>query len=92
MTDVVGFIAFLVTLIYTCLGLPTQIRKNYRSKSTAGLSIYTVALMGFAFTTWVVYSLLKSDWYIFGSNLPGAVFSFTILSQFWLYRKNKPNL
>lgn len=89
MTDIVGFTAFLVTLIYTCLGLPAQIRKNYRSRSTSGLSVATIGLMAVAFSTWVVYAVLKEDWYILGSNFPGAVFAFIILSQFWLYRKNR---
>ncbi|MBI5961486.1 MAG: PQ-loop repeat-containing protein [Chloroflexi bacterium] len=88
MTDFVGFSAFLITVIYTCLGLPVQIRKNYRSKSTAGLSPFMILLMACAFSTWVIYGLIKSDqdWYIVGSNFPGAVFSFTILSQTWRYR------
>ncbi len=92
MTDIAGFVAFLITVIYTCLGLPVQIRKNYISKSTAGLSLITMVLLFFTFSSWVAYGLIKSerDWYIVGSNFPGAVFVTIILYQFFLYRRRNP--
>ena len=92
LADVVGLVAFLITVIYTCLGMPVQIRKIYRAKSTGGLSLVTMLLMFSTFSSWVVYGLVKTeiDWYIVGSNFPGAVGVLVILGQFWFYRKTAP--
>lgn len=88
-SDNVGVIAFLVTVAYTCWGLPLQIHDYYVSKSTGKLSPIMVALMFFTFSSWVVYGLTKieKDLYIVGSNLPGAVFALVIFFQVWYYRR-----
>ncbi len=84
--DIVGWTAAVITLVYTALGLPMQIRKNSVNKSTKGLSLFMTALMFLTFSSWVVYAILKRDWYILAPNFVGAVGVFVILVQFWLYR------
>ncbi len=89
--SLVGTVASAVTIAYTCCGLPLQIVKNYRSRSTAGLSLF---MMGLAFLTllcWVVYALVKvpRDWFILVSNAPGALFALVILAQCVHYRRRK---
>ena len=88
--DVVGWIAFLITLIYTSLGLPDQIRKNHKNRSTQGLSLPLYVMLLFTFSIWVVYGSLKSppDWYIVGSNFPGALCVIIILYQFRIYHRS----
>ena len=83
--DTVGFAAFLITIAYTAFGLPAQIKSNYRRKSVEGLSKTMNWLLLFTFVSWVIYGSLKSDWYIVGSNAPGAVCTAIILGQFRLY-------
>ena len=85
---VVGWIAFTVTLIYTVLGLPVQIRKNMKNQSTSGLSLVMNVMLLCTFCIWVVYGLVKMphDWYIIGSNFPGALCVSILLVQFWKYR------
>lgn len=85
----VGLIAFIVTLTYTCLGMPVQIRKNFKQKSVMGLSLFMTVLMLIVFISWCVYAVLRRDWYILWSNAPGAVCATIILGQFWNYRTNK---
>jgi uncharacterized protein with PQ loop repeat len=87
----VGLIAFIVTLAYTCLGIPIQIQKNFKQKSVKGLSFFMTVLMLIVFISWCVYAVLKRDWYILGSNAPGVVCVTIILGQFRYYRKNKDN-
>lgn len=86
--ELVGYLALIITVLYTCLGIPAQIRKNAQQKSTAGLSLPTYVLSLLCFAVWVVYGLLKEqkDWFIIVSNFPGAVFVAIILYQFWTYR------
>ena len=84
--NIIGWAAAVITLIYTALGLPMQIRKNWINKSTSGLSLFMTLLMFFTFSSWVVYSFLKQDWYIFAPNVTGAIGALTLLFQFVLYR------
>jgi uncharacterized protein with PQ loop repeat len=89
--DVAGFLAFLVTVAYTCLGLPSQIRKNHASGSAAGLSLVSTILMLCTFSSWLVYGLVKTqrDWYLVGSNLPGTLCALIILLQCLVQRRLK---
>ena len=93
--DIVGLLALIITIIYTGFGLPVQIHKNYKAKSTKGLSLSMMILLFLTFSTWVVYGIVKMpmDWYIIISNSIGAVSGMIIISQFWAYRsgalKNK---
>ena len=83
--DILGWIALIITLIYTGLGLPAQIRKNLLTRSTGGLSLFMTVLLFLTFSTWVAYGLVKPDWYIVVPNLTGAVCALVILWQFWRY-------
>jgi len=83
---IIGWSAAVITLIYTALGLPMQIRKNSVNKSTSGLSLFMTLLMFLTFSSWVFYALLKSDWYILVPNSVGGVGAMILLVQFWLYR------
>ena len=86
--DIVGWIATVITVVYTCLGLPVQIHKNYTNKSTAGISLFLMVMLFLTFSSWVVYGLVQSpqNWFIIGSNFPGSVCVVIILCQFWAYR------
>ncbi len=84
-----GLTALVITIIYTCIGLPSQIRRNYITKSTTGLSLSMVAMLTCTFAIWLAYGITVSprNWYIIGANLPGAVFAIIMLAQFRIYRR-----
>ena len=88
--DTIGFTACIITTAYTSLGMPVQIYQNYKTKSTAGLSLPMMCMALCTFTSWVVYGLVKPipDWYVIVSNGPGVVCIASILVQFYLYRGN----
>ena len=88
--DISGWIAFLTTITYTSFGLPVQIYKNYTTRSVKGLSLSMMVMLFLAFSSWVVYGLVKfpHDWYIVGSNSVGLVSVAVILLQFWFYRSS----
>lgn len=83
-----GSVAFVVTIVYQGLGLPSQIASNRRRRSVQGLSLLMYLLMCLCGISWVVYAALQRpvDWYIAGSNSVGVLFSAVILGQFWVYR------
>jgi uncharacterized protein with PQ loop repeat len=84
-----GWAALLVTVVYTCVGLPSQIRRNHITKSTTGLSLFMVTMLTCTFSVWLAYGLTVSprNWFIIGANVPGAAFALVMLAQFGIYRR-----
>lgn len=91
MADVLGCMAMMSSIVYLCFGLPVQIVKNYKRKSTEGLSLLLIVFCACTLILWSSYAWVKDpkDWYILGSNVPGCIFSLALLFQFWSYRGNK---
>jgi uncharacterized protein with PQ loop repeat len=89
--DIMGWIATIITITYTSYGLPLQFYKNFKKKSTAGLSVSMIIMMFMTFLSWVIYAAMKSppDFYIMICNFVGAIGAFLILIQFWMYRSSK---
>lgn len=90
--DTVGTVACVITTIYTSLGLPVQVRKNFEAKSASALSLPMMIMSFCTFTSWVLYGAIKPtpDWYVIISNGPGVIFIAAILFQFFLYRNKTP--
>ena len=86
--NVIGVAATTMGLIVACIGLPIQIIKNYKNKSTNGLSfsLWTLGLINGSL--WLSYGFIKPriDWFIVTSNIPGVFFTCVMLLQFYLYR------
>ena len=82
--EAVGLIATGVTLIYLGLGLPAQIIKNYKGKSVEGLSKFLYIALFLTAVSWITYAILKPDYYILVSNIPGVIAGGIILIQFCL--------
>ncbi len=85
---IVGFIVAVLSIASKVLGAPDQIKKNFRRKSTEGLSFMFYA---FSFTTyffWALYGALREDWVIFlAHGFLGCIVTGIILYQFVIYRK-----
>ncbi len=82
-----GWIATIITMVYTLIGMPSQIWQNYVNQSVAGLSLNMYAIMSVMCVCWAVYATVKKDrdWFIIIPNSLGAVCALIILSQFYFY-------
>jgi len=83
--NILGWIASIITVIYTSLGLPAQILKNIRLKSTKGLSLFLFSFLFLTFLSWVVYGFTKADWFIVVPNGLGAFCAFVLVFQITYY-------
>ena len=88
MVNIVGYIASFITIVYTAVGMPNQIIKNYKLKSAESLSLFLFVTLFFTFTSWVVYGILKPDWFICIPNALGAICASIIVYQIIYYGKN----
>jgi len=86
LTELVGRVAFIVTVLFASFGMMAQVLKNYKAKSTSGLSVITFLMQFLCFMLWSMYGYLKEDFNLIGANIPGCIFVSLILIQFFLYR------
>lgn len=88
-TEVLGNIATIASLVFVAMGLPDQIRKIYRAKSTEGVSFKTQITLLVCNISWCAYGLKISNGYILIPNAAGTICVFIIVCQFWVYRRRK---
>ena len=83
-----GWLASIGSIVYLSIGLPCQVHKNFKSRSTKGVSLMLVIFMCVSIVLWLGYAWTKQprDMFIFVSNLPGLLFSLILLCQFYVYR------
>lgn len=86
---VVGFLTAFVSILVKFIGLPDQIRKNRKRKSTEGLSTPFFLFSVLAYGLWVFYGILRKDWVLILGQGFGMVAMAIIAYQIWFYRGNK---
>lgn len=87
---ILGWIASVITVIYTAIGLPTQIVKNFKIRSGEGLSLFLFIILLLTFISWVVYGLAIFNWFIIIPNGFGGICSMILTIQIIYYKtKNK---
>ena len=89
LVGIIGFATVVVAIVVKVIGLPDQIRKNYRRRSTEGLSVLFFGLGLFSYILWTVYGLLKGDWIIVIGQGFGVLTMGIIAYQMWIYRTKK---
>lgn len=86
MIDIVAVATTVVALLVKVIGLPDQVRKNHRAKSTAGLSIPFFALAWLSYGLWAVYGAMRGDLVLTIGQGAGVVTVGIILGQAVIYR------
>lgn len=87
-----AFITILTTVMSVfvkLVGLPDQIRSNYRRKTTDGLSNWFMICTLLSYMMWVVHGVqVHDEALIIGQGL-GVIATSAIIYQMFIYRKNK---
>ena len=86
---IVGILTTVVAVLVKVIGLPDQIRKNYKRRSTEGLSTPFFALGFFSYFLWTLYGFMKSDWVLVIGQGVGMLTMGIIAYQIFIYRNNK---
>ncbi len=86
---IIGILTTVLSIAVKVVGFPDQIKKNYKRKSTEGLSVSFYILSFLVYILWVLHGILQKDWVVtFGQGL-GVVTTGMILYQIYIYRKQK---
>lgn len=83
----IKIITITLSLIVTGLGLTSQAWKNKRRKSTEGLSFFYFFILAISYSFWTAYGLVQHDFVLIIPMSLGAIVSWFVVVQFFLYKK-----
>lgn len=81
---ILGILATSGSLLVASLGIFSQIRKNFRTKS-CGIDPLYITLIFFSYTFWTIYSVAKKDVFIFIPHLLGMCLASIVIWQYFNY-------
>lgn len=85
--QIIGILAMIASLTIIFVGLPAQIYKNWKLKSTLGLSTGLMVAALFTYTLWAIYGWTKPDYFLAVAQTPGCVLAVIIIIQIIIYRR-----
>jgi len=86
---IMGILAAAASLTIILVGMPKQIRMNYRRKSCEGIEPSLIYSVSITYVLWSIYGWTEPDWFLAASQTPGAVLVLILLFQLIHYRKKK---
>lgn len=86
---IIGTTTTIVAILVKFVGLPDQVIKNYKRKSTEGLSVPFFLLGLLSYALWTFYGILKGDMVVALGQGAGVLTMGIIAYQIWIYRKRK---
>ena len=84
---IIGVLTTVLSILVKVVGFPDQIRRNYKRKSTEGLSISFYFLSFLVYLLWTLHGFLQKDWVVMLGQGLGIITTGAILYQIYLYRK-----
>jgi uncharacterized protein with PQ loop repeat len=86
---IIGILTTVLSILVKVVGFPDQIRKNYKRKSTEGLSIWFYLLSFLVYVLWTLHGILQNDLVLVLGQGLGIITTGVILYQIYLYRSKK---
>jgi len=84
---VIGFLTATLSILIKVIGFPDQIRKNYKRKSTEGVSATVYILSFITYLLWTIHGAIQMEWVIILGQGLGIFKKGVILYQIFLYRQ-----
>ena len=88
LAGIIALLTLVMGIMVKAVGHPDQIFKNFKSKSTKGLSSVYIILLFISYALWTIHGIMKGDEIlIFGQGF-GILTTSVIIGQI-IYYKNK---
>lgn len=87
--SIIGVLTVVIGLLVKLLGFPDQFLKNYRRKSTEGLSAVFITLAFVSYILWTIHGILQKDWVLILGQGVGVLTTGVIVYQLMIYRKKE---
>ncbi|MBI2029232.1 PQ-loop repeat-containing protein [Candidatus Gottesmanbacteria bacterium] len=87
---IIGVATVVVGILVKLIGFPDQFLKNYRRRSTEGLSTIFFFLAFLSYILWTLHGYLEKDWVLIIGQGAGVITTGAIVYQIIIYKnKNK---
>ncbi len=86
---IIGVLTVSVGILVKVLGFPDQFRKNYKKKSTEGLSTIFIMLAFISYILWTTHGILQNDMVLVLGQGVGILTTGMIVFQVFYYKKHK---
>jgi uncharacterized protein with PQ loop repeat len=87
--SIIGFLTTIVAILVKVIGLPDQIKKIYKRKSTEGISTIFFILAFISYFLWTTHGIFEKDNVLIIGQGVGMITTGIILAQIFTYRKKK---
>lgn len=84
---IIGLLTTILSVLIKVIGFPDQIKKNYKRKSTEGLSSTFYILSFITYMLWTLHGVLQKDWVVILGQGLGIITTGIIVYQIFLYKK-----
>lgn len=85
---IIGVLTVIVGILVKVVGFPDQALKNYKRKSTKGLSTVFMILALVSYSLWTLHGIMQGDWVLILGQGVGILTTGIIVLQIIAYRKN----
>ena len=86
---IIGILTVFVGILVKVFGFPDQFMKNYRRKSTEGLSTIFIILAFISYILWTLHGFLQDDLVLIIGQGVGIITTGMIVFQVFYYKKRK---
>ena len=76
-----------MTILIKIVGFPDQIKKNYKRKSTEGISTLFYVMSFVTYILWTLHGIMQHDWVVILGQGLGIITTGIIVFQIMKYRK-----
>ncbi len=84
---IIGILTVVFSFAAKVIGQPSQMIKNYKRKSTEGLSTIMFVIAFLSYTFYTIHGILSKDWVVIAGQSLGVITSGIILWQIMHYKK-----
>ena len=86
---IIGVLTLTIGILVKIIGFPDQFMKNYKRKSTEGLSTIFISLAFLSYILWTIHGYLQKDWVLIIGQGAGILTTGMIVFQVFYYRDKK---
>jgi len=84
---IIGILTTVLSILVKVVGFPDQIRKNYKRKSTEGVSTSFYILSFLVYMLWTAHGVLQKDWVVILGQGLGIITTQSFCKTLLIYRK-----
>jgi len=85
---VIGVLTVVIGILVKVVGFPNQFMKNYKRKSTDGMSTVFILLAFISYLLWTLHGVLQGDLVLVIGQGVGIITTGMIVAQVFYYKKN----